>query len=60
MNATILGGVTIGKGAVVATGALVTQDVRPFTVVAGVPARAIKRRKLEHPAYQLAFRPLFE
>ncbi len=60
MNATILGGVTIGKGAVVAAGALVWKDVPPFTVVAGVPARAVKRRKLEHPAYQLAFRPLFE
>jgi maltose O-acetyltransferase len=60
MNATILGGVSIGKGAVVAAGALVWKDVPPFTVVAGTPARAIRRRKLEQPAYQLAFRPLFE
>lgn len=60
MNATILAGVTIGKGAIVATGALVCKDVPPFTVVAGAPARPIKRRKLDHPAYQLAFRPLFE
>jgi acetyltransferase-like isoleucine patch superfamily enzyme len=59
-NATILGGVTIGKGAVVATGAVVWEDVLPFTVVAGAPARVIKRRKLENPAYQLDFRPLFE
>lgn len=60
MNATVLGGVTIGKGAVVATGALVAKDVPPFTVVAGAPARAVKRRKLENPAYRLDFRPLFE
>jgi acetyltransferase-like isoleucine patch superfamily enzyme len=60
MNATILGGVTIGKGAVVATGALVTKDVPPFTVVAGSPARVVKRRQLENPSYRLNFRPLFE
>lgn len=41
-GATILPGVTIGKGAVVAAGAVVTGDVAPFTLVAGVPARALK------------------
>lgn len=42
-GAIILPGVTIGKGAVVAAGAVVTKDVEPFTVVAGVPARFLKR-----------------
>ncbi len=39
---TVLPGVTIGKGSVVAAGAVVTQDVPPHCVVAGVPARFIK------------------
>lgn len=41
-SAVVLPGVTIGKGAVIAAGAVVTSDVDPFTVVAGVPARPIK------------------
>ncbi len=40
----VLPGVTIGKGAVVAAGAVVTKDVDPYTVVAGVPARKIGMR----------------
>lgn len=43
MRATILKGVTIGDGAVVAAGAVVTKDVLPGTLVAGVPAREIKK-----------------
>ena len=38
---TILPGVRIGKGAVVATGAVVTKDVLDYTVVGGIPARKI-------------------
>lgn len=44
MRATIREGVVIGKGAVIGSGALVTKDVEPYTVVAGVPARVIRRR----------------
>lgn len=43
-NAVILGGVTIGDGAVVAAGAVVTKDVESGTVVAGNPARLLRRR----------------
>lgn len=43
-GAIILPGVTIGDGAVVAAGAVVSKEVRPYQVVAGVPARAIKPR----------------
>lgn len=38
----ILKGVTIGEGAIVAAGSIVTKDVPPFTLVAGVPAKIIK------------------
>lgn len=41
-RATILPGVTIGEGAVVGAGAVVTGDVRPNTIVAGVPARVLR------------------
>jgi acetyltransferase-like isoleucine patch superfamily enzyme len=41
----ILPGVNIGDGAVVGAGAVVTKDVDPYTVIAGVPARVIKERK---------------
>lgn len=40
----ILGGVTIGNGAVVAAGAVVTKDVPPYAIVGGVPASIIKYR----------------
>lgn len=42
-NVGILKGVTIGKGAIIGAGSVVTQDVEPFTVVAGNPAKIIKR-----------------
>ena len=43
-GATILSGVHIGQGAVIAAGAVVTKDVPPYAVVAGVPAKVIKYR----------------
>ncbi|WP_241157612.1 DapH/DapD/GlmU-related protein [Schaalia sp. ZJ1691] len=42
-HATILGGVTIGRGAIIAAGAVVTKDVAPGMIVAGVPAAPIRR-----------------
>jgi len=43
VNAVILPGVTVGKAAVVASGAVVSSDVSPFTMVSGNPAKVIKR-----------------
>ena len=44
-NATILSGITIGQGSIVAAGAVVTKDVPPYAIVAGIPAKVIKHRK---------------
>lgn len=44
-NATIIAGIKIREGAVIAAGAVVTKDVKPNTVVAGVPAKPIGTRK---------------
>jgi acetyltransferase-like isoleucine patch superfamily enzyme len=44
VNAVVLPGVTIGRGAIVGAGSVVTTDVEPFSIVAGVPARFIRRR----------------
>jgi maltose O-acetyltransferase len=43
----ILSGVTIGECSVIGAGAVVTKNVEPFTIVAGVPARKIKDVKIE-------------
>ena len=45
-GATILEGVTIGEGAIVAAAAVVTKDVAPYTVVAGIPAKMISIREI--------------
>lgn len=46
-NVTILAGVTIGRGSIVAAGAVVNRDVAPFSIVGGVPARVLSRREPE-------------
>ena len=46
-NATILPGVTIGDGAIIAAGAVVTKDVEENSIVAGVPAKFIRKVKTE-------------
>jgi acetyltransferase-like isoleucine patch superfamily enzyme len=58
-RAIILPGVTIGRGAVVAAGAVVTKNVSPMTIVAGVPARKIGERKSKLQ-YKIKHFPFFE
>lgn len=58
-RATLLPGVRVGRGAVVACGAVVTRDVEPLEVVGGVPAKTIRMRN--NPlGYQLDYRPWFK
>lgn len=45
---TILKGVTIGKGSIIATKAVVTKDVPPYSIVAGNPAKVVKRLDIEY------------
>lgn len=55
-RAIVLPGVTIGEGAVVAAGAVVSEDVPPYAIVAGNPARQVGTRPRDL-AYALDFRP---
>lgn len=41
----IMGGVTIGKGSVIGAGAVVTKDIPPYSIAAGVPAKVIRKRE---------------
>jgi acetyltransferase-like isoleucine patch superfamily enzyme len=50
-NAIVLAGVTIGEGAVVAAGAVVTKDVLPYSIVGGNPAKVIGERKKQAFTY---------
>ena len=43
-NVILLGGIKIGDGAIIAAGAIVTQDVEPYAIVGGVPAKLIRKR----------------
>lgn len=47
-NAVVLPGVTVGRGAMVGAGAVVTKNVPPFSIVAGVPARVMGSRSKRH------------
>ena len=55
-RAIILPGITIGEGAVIAAGAVVTQDVEPYAIVAGSPARKVGERQKDL-IYKLEFNP---
>lgn len=56
---TVLPGVTIGKGAIVASGAVVTKDVPPFAIVGGVPAKIIGSREKTAIGYKQCCRAWF-
>lgn len=59
-RAIILPGVKIGRGAVVAAGAVVTSDVKPLAIVGGVPAKVIGERQNKNPHYKLGRARLFQ
>jgi maltose O-acetyltransferase len=59
-RAIILPGVRIGRGAIVAAGAVVTKDVAPMAIVGGVPAKVIGERQLQDLNYRLGRPRLFQ
>jgi maltose O-acetyltransferase len=56
----IMPGVKIGRGSVVAGGAVVTKDVADFAIVGGVPTKVIGERKNKKPNYKLGRARLFQ
>ncbi len=58
IGAIVLPGVTIGEGAIVAAGAVVTHDVEPYSVVAGIPAKQISERNRD-VSYSVNWAQLF-
>jgi acetyltransferase-like isoleucine patch superfamily enzyme len=60
-RAMVMPGIVLGKGAIVAAGAIVTKTVQPCDVVGGVPAKVIKRRpESDKYAYNASFKRLFQ
>jgi maltose O-acetyltransferase len=59
-RAIVLPGVKIGRGAVVAAGAVVTSDIGEFEVWGGVPTKFIRQRKLKDPHYKIGRARLFQ
>jgi acetyltransferase-like isoleucine patch superfamily enzyme len=57
---TVLPGTTIGEGAVVSAGAVVTKNVEPWTIVGGVPARFIKKRPVVKYTLDTKHKTLFQ
>lgn len=48
INVIVLGGVTIGEGAIIQAGAVVVSDIPPYAVAGGSPAKVFKYRNIEH------------
>lgn len=59
-RAIIMPGVKIGEGAVIAAGAIVTKNVEPYSIVAGVPAKKIGERSKDATPYRLGRARLFQ
>lgn len=59
-RAIILPGVTVGRGAIIAAGAVVTKEVAPLSIVGGVPAQKIGERSVSQLNYQLGRARLFQ
>lgn len=55
INAVIMPGITIGKGAVIGANSVVTKDVEPYSVVAGTPAKVIKNRLKFSPPKEITY-----
>ncbi len=59
-RATILPGVTIGKGAIIGACTLVSKDIAPYSVVVGVPGKVVKMRPETNTKYDSYYRRLFQ